>query len=195
MPYLVAYPPDHWSLNRLGENLPRWLAENYSGNDKQLLLDSSRIDLAYTQSFLAATLAPLNVADSSKNGDFATLLSKKLYLQPSIFLFQLAYDLFAFRREFLKEEPDYWIENDFPSLEQGEKNFLLCRNPHNDVVWTEISLGEYLLLNYFQRGATFDEACQFLEQQEESIFEDVAKNMQRWSQKWVARGWLSLQRS
>ena len=41
--------------------------------------------------------------------DANALLEYKYYLQPHVHLFQMPYDLFAFRLEFLKHAADNWI--------------------------------------------------------------------------------------
>ncbi|MCE5319184.1 MAG: DNA-binding domain-containing protein, partial [Parachlamydia sp.] len=54
MPYLQKYPPCHWTLNVLGDNLPAWVEEYYSDDDRKLIRDAALIDCAFCHSFTAA---------------------------------------------------------------------------------------------------------------------------------------------
>lgn len=186
IPYLYQYPPPDWCLIKIGDHLPDWVEANYEAPDKQLVLDAGRIDCAFNLSFLAPEHERMNPSTSEE-----AMLSQKLFLQPHIHLFDMDYNLFEFRQEFLKEKPDYWVENDFPNLLR-EKHyfFVLFRNRKNDLSWNEISEGEYHLLKKFQTGMTIDNACQWLEEQP-SIYEKAMSNLHLWFQEWTARGWLT----
>src|SRR4029078_13629388 len=127
-----------WSLNELGSYLTDWIQEQYHRSDKQLILDAAAIDWAYNRSFVSKEYAHLK-AEQLKETDFSPLLSVKLYLQPHVHLFALDYDIFDFRLEFLKQTPEYWIENDFPNLEKGKQWFALFRNLRQDIVYEKIS--------------------------------------------------------
>jgi hypothetical protein len=35
MPFLLKYPPNDWTLNSLGDRLPRWIEEEYKADDRQ----------------------------------------------------------------------------------------------------------------------------------------------------------------
>jgi len=190
--YLVKYPPTHWNLNTIGDNLCKWLEEEYIDGDKQLVKDSAAIDWGYNQSFVAEELEQLNITNDN---DLATISEATLYLQPSVHLFQFNYNLFHFRDQMLEQSPEYWIDNDFPTMDKGEKQFILCRSPSLQVIWSEISQGEYYLLKRFQQGSSVAEACEWLETHKPDLMNDAAKGIQAWFQQWIARGWLSLKPS
>jgi hypothetical protein len=193
IPYLMKYPPNHWSLIALGDRLPKWIQEEYSHADRPLILNAVQLDWAFTDSFVSAQNAPLNlpnlIQDNSQN-----LLSHVFYLQPYIHLFKWDYDLLSFRDAFLKEKVEYWTENDFPSLlKEKTYYFILYRSPKNHVISKEISAGEYLLLNCFKNGSTLESACELLEQQDTFIYEQAASHLQQWFQDWTIRNWLTLE--
>lgn len=195
IPYLNKYPPNHWSLNELGEWLPRWVEDDYHASDKKLVLNAAEIDYAYHESFLAKQLKPVDLQDLPNPEDFAYLLSQTLYLQPSLLLFfHFDYDIFTYRLEFLKESPEYWIEHDFPLLNASQTPYVLFRNPHWNSVWNTISLAEATLLNFFRGGASLDEACQWLEGQDAAISAEAEKNLHSWIQGWIIKKWLSLEK-
>jgi putative DNA-binding protein/uncharacterized protein len=194
IPFLDKYPPSHWSLNELGRNLSNWIESDYHENDKQLVLDSAKIDWTFTHSFCCKQEPPILESTLPENGDITSLLEKKISLQDHVHLFTMDYDLMSFRVEFLKQEPEYWIEHDFPPLPKEKKyHFVIFRNTHNDIQWKEITEGEYRLLKLIQSGTTIENLCQWLEMQQGSLYEEAQHNLHLWFQDWIVYRWLTLQ--
>lgn len=193
IPYLVKYPPDHWSLNELGARFVKWVEEAYDENDKELILDAAKVDWAFSHSFCAVQKTPILISNLPREGDPESLLDRKIYLQEHVHLFEMNYDLFSFRVEFLKQEPEYWIDHDFPQLKKEKLyHFVLFRNQALDIEWMDVSAGEYLLLTLFRNSATIDEACQLLEQQDPAIYDEAKGNLHRWFQRWIMQRLLTL---
>ena len=191
IPYLSKYPPNHWSLNKLGSNLSRWIEEDYHAPDKKLVKSAAELDWAFMASFIAPQHQSL---DFSMVPAQEQLLSYTFFLQPHIFLFKWNYDLFAFREAFLKEEVDYWIDNDFPSLPKAKNYyFILYRTTKNFMSWKELSAAEYIILAKIQKGSSIEYACEELEKQAESVYDNAVAHIQEWLQDWVRRRWLTLQ--
>lgn len=193
MPYLIKYPPTHWSLNLLGASLPQWIEESYHASDKSLVLDASKLDYAYLSSFLAPEKKPLDVKDLPDSDDFSYLLTARLYLQPFLYFFDFSYDLFTFRQQFLQESADYWVDHDFPPLTPTDKPFVLFRNVHGQTVWDPISPAELKLLSYFKAGATIESACDRLEVECPEAFAEAERHLHHWIQAWIIKKWLSLE--
>jgi hypothetical protein len=172
--------------------MPQWIEEEYHENDKPLIYDSAVIDCAYTHSFVVAQNKIISASTLPKEGDLESLLEQTLYLQEHIHLFELNYDLFAFRTEFLKQEPDYWIDNDFPPLKKEKRYyFILYRNQNNDINVKGISAEEHQLLNKFKEGSTVDAACEWLEKQDRAVYEKAMGNLHCWFQEWIVLKWLT----
>lgn len=191
-PFLESYPPNHWSLNILGDRLPQWIKENYREKDKQFVYDAALIDFAFNHAFLVGENKPIAM-DQISNGDFSVLLEKKLVLQPHVHLFSLGYELFAFRHEMIKQDDgDYWIDHDFPELKKGAYFTVLFRTLENDIGYEAISEIEYLILREFQRGSSIDAICETLEQ---PLSEAENLDLGQLFRKWVLRKWLSLANS
>lgn len=188
--YLVKFPPNDWSLNGIGANILQWIDEEYSENDKKLIFDAARVDLAFNQNFVAKWIKPISFIDS-KDDDLASLLELDLYLQPSIYLFDLDYDMFTFRQEFLLHDPNYWQEHDFPKLQHGKKWVVLCRTEDNETAWSDFSQSEFLFLKQFKNGSSIQKACSWLEEQKSEIFQEAEENLHLWLKSWISRGWLS----
>ncbi len=194
IPYLVKFPPNHWSLNDLGYLLSKWVETDYAENDKQLVLDSAKIDWAFNHSFCCLQKEPILQSSLPQAGDPSSLLDKKIGLQEHLCLFVMDYDLFTFRVDFLKQEPEYWIDHDFPLLQKEKKyHFVLFRNLNNDIQWKEIPEAEYRLLKLIQSGTTIENLCQWLEQQHGSLYEEAQKNLHLWFQEWIVSRWLALE--
>jgi len=197
IPYLVKYPPSHWSLNMLGESLAQWLQEEYHGEDKTLIYDAAQLDWAFNYSFIVGQFPPLSFEQMPSEAQMEEMLSHPLYSQPHLNLFRMEHELFDFKMELMKHDPDYWQEHGLPKL-KNEKIyfFVLYRNVRNELSWKDISAGEYHLLSFFKKGATVEQACEWLEEQQDaSVYEDAMNNLQSWFQEWSQRGWLSLSRS
>lgn len=188
-PYLVQYPPNTWSLNSLGDRLPEWIEKEYHANDKKLVLDAARIDTALNIAFFAKQHQAVDA--QAVAGGIDKVLTRKMCLQPHIFLFDLRYDLFAFRKEMLKEEVEHWINHDFPQLVQDRKYyFVLYRNIHNNLNWEEIPYAAYCLLKLFSEAKTIEEACDWLEKQDDALYSEAAENLHLWFQEWIFKQWL-----
>jgi hypothetical protein len=194
MPYLLRYPPNHWSLNHLGDHLLAWVQEEYHASDKPLVQDAVLLDAAYLANFLAPQQTPLELpAGVASSQDFSPLLHTKLYLQPSLHFFQFSYDLLSFRTEFLKESPDYWVDHDFPPLNAAKTPFVLFRNWQGHAVWDEISAAELKLLSRFKGGATITEACAWLEREGGELYAQAESSLHLWVQGWIIKKWLAIE--
>jgi len=191
IPYLAAFPPNHWSLNGLGGRFIDWARQNYKGKDKQLLLATAQVDLSFNDSFTAENQAPITLESLPNPNDLSILLSKQMALPKSLYLFEFDYDLFEFRVELLKQKPEYWAKHPFPVLKKARKYyFVMYRNVSNLLNWKEISRAEWLLLSQFENGFTVDAACDWLETQEDAVQMEAAENLHRWLQSWIILRWL-----
>ncbi len=192
IPYLLRYPPNHWSLSSLGTRLPKWITEHYQASDQAFILNATKLDWAFMASFIAPEKPPLNPSNLIQ-GNPESLLAYTFYLQPYIQVFSWEYDLFTFRDLLLKQSVDYWTTNDFSPLPKGKTYyFLLYRSPKNNMIWREISQAEYLLLDLLKKGSSIEAACAFLEKQEASVYEKASIHLQEWFQEWTMRHWLTL---
>lgn len=197
VPYISAYPSDHWSLTFLGSHLPKWIEANYHGRDKQLVLDASLVDLAYIKSFLCEEHPKINVSAQDPDA-LMELTGQKLYWQPFVQLFQFPYEIFKCRQKFLEHDPEYWVENEFPELEYFPKeqmgHFVLYRDHHNQVNVERIGSSEYTVLEKFDTGTSIDSICEWLEKEPpDSVLQrDAQTDLGIWFQRWVALNWVTL---
>lgn len=191
IPYLKKYPPNDWTLNVLGDRLAKWVAEKYKAEDKELVLNATLVDSAFNYAFFVMQMPPLSIQDL-RGSEAEQTLQVKLYLQPHVQLFKLPYDLFTFRKEFLKESPEYWVENDFPEFNNDkEYHFMLFRKPNNHVSWREISYPEYAILRKFSLGDSIEKICRWIEIQNNSLQEEAESKLSEWFQIWTAESLLT----
>lgn len=192
VPYLLKNPPYHWSLDQCGNRLVKWVEEDYWENDRPLVLDAARIDLASTECFIAKSYPPLTFEQLShcQTEDFTSL---SLYLQPYIRLLRFRKNLPAFRELMLKEKPEFWQENPFPDIPEGDSNcYIIYRNRRNTIRFLEVSPAEFRLLVLVQAGHTLDEACRIIENEPFGHFQEALMHISAWIQSWTIRGWLTL---
>lgn len=192
IPYLLKYPPNHWSLNLLGERLSKWISEEYHAQDLPFVQNATQLDWAFHESFISPQKTKLDLNSLANGGDPTSFLSLKLFLQPHIFLFKWDYDLLTFREKCIAEDGDYWIDHSFPELNKSKTyHYVLFRNQKGLVTWKEISEAEFLLLQTLRQGATINEACEFLEKQRQDIYDQAENHLQEWFQTWTLRQWLT----
>lgn len=187
-PYLCKYTPNSWSLNPLGNRVVEWLEKHYHEEDRKLVLNVARVDVAYNDSFFIAEHPPLSIDGSP---DMSQMIDQPLTLQPTVSLYRMNYHLFPFRTEMMNEEPEYWVEHSFPELiKEEDVCTILYRNKSHNMCWEEIDLAEHFLLTLFQKGSTIAEACESLEHQNAELIHQAEENLVGWFQKWTIRGWL-----
>jgi hypothetical protein len=191
IPYLVKFPPNHWSLNELGEKLPEWVEAEYHGKDKKLVYDAALVDHAYIYSFLAKECSGIDLNSQTPEVNISSLADRRLRLQPHVLIIELPYDLFAFRKKFLEQDPDYWVEHEFPELvrfpDPNQGCFILYRDKKCNVTIEKISSNASLVLKQFKKGTTIDELCDWLSSQPEdsSLYKEASENLGGWLQRWV----------
>lgn len=199
IPFLTKYPPNHWSLHFVGSRLLQWVEEDYHENDKELVWNAVKMDWAFTDGFIAPSYPPIDLSKLPTPGDLSSILEETLYLQPHVQFFEMPYDMFLFRIDFLQQDADYWIDNDFPPLPllpEGEKAFFIVyRLRNNDVTVEKVSKTEYLLLQNFREGSSVDAICQWLETQDEVVSQEAGENLHNWFQNWTLNQLLTLSKA
>lgn len=175
IPYFTKHKPPTWNINLLGESFPAWLEENYHESDRALVISSAEVDFGYVYSFLCEDVSYKELS-----------LDEKMTFHPSMRLYKMNYDLFPFRREIIKQEPDFWLDNPFPTLHKGRNfYFVFYRNPKQELVWTEISEAEYTFLEMFRKPMSLNELCSILDTHKFS--HEAEKNLSQWIRSWTQR--------
>lgn len=194
VPYLQKYPSFHWSIDSIGRRLPKWIREDYTGDDKELVKDAVDLDYAFQESSLSGEKPVIDVSHFQEE-ELSQLVHRRIYLQPCIHLFALEYNLFQFRDEIIQNEPEYWIDHDFPELPKEKRYYgIVYRAKNYNVIWDSLSSAEFHVLWKFQEGCTIENACEWLERQDAGMSDEAAAHIHFWFQEWTMRGWLTLEK-
>lgn len=170
-PYLEAHFPTHPSLSLLGADLPAHLTTHYHAPDRRLIVPLTHIDAAYHRLKIVQPLPPLRIFDGP------------IGLQPTLALFALEADLFAFRNELLRHPPEAWFERDFPSIIWNAPRHILLAYQHDSFHIEELSPAAFQLLSAFQHPTLLADALALLSP-------EAAPHLFSWFQRWSAQGWL-----
>jgi hypothetical protein len=194
VPFLQQLPSNTWAIDHIGDRLPQWIRTNYTQDDKELVWNAIDLDYAFQDSFCRGVKPTIDIAHLQED-ELSQLVSRRIYLQPYIHLFALDYNLFPFREEIIKEEPEYWIDHDFPELPKAKRYYgIVYRSKHDDVVWDNLSSAEFHVLWKFKEGCTIEDACEWLERQDAAMSDEAAAHIHFWFQEWTMRGWLTLEK-
>lgn len=187
VPYLLAYPPDHWSLHTLGEHLSTWLQDNYFADNRELILNAALLDWAFMKSYIAKQMPYPDLTEKVAH-DPNSLLKVRFYLQPHVTLFSWPYDLFDWRKRVLEQE-----ETDIADLStQVHFRFVFYRTPNNFLTWKQLGATEFLFLQQLSKGTSMEEVCAFIEEQGEAYSDEALEHLQEWMQEWQRMGLLTL---
>lgn len=170
-PYLLKNPPTHWNINLLGDDLCAYLKTYYHDSDAPLVHAVAELDSGFMDIFIA----PKSALPTSEN--------ETLYLSPAARLYTFKWDLPEFRKKLLKEDPDYWIDHDFPELKKGVCYFLLRRTHRGDIALDTLSHEEYLLLKEFENGISLSELCNPLQNESQ-----IESSLNQWIPRWIKEG-------
>jgi hypothetical protein len=175
-PYLLRHPPIHWFLPLLGSHLVQWIQEEYWEEDRELLIQAAEIDAAYERLFHTKE----NPTPTSES------FAKKLYLQPSIALFEWSADFFAFRQQLLEHDIVYWQQHNLPTLDNSKRRyyFILYRTKEG-LFHEELHSAQYQLLSEFQTGSFPHDACNRVDPNYKDAIGD-------WLKTWMERGFFSV---
>lgn len=182
VPYLLSFPPNHWSLSELGGHFVSWLSENYTESDLPLVRAIAELDRADLDVSIAAKSQSTFAHEAVDE-----LLDAVFERADHVRLFHFDRDFVRFRAILLDKEEDGWLDEDFPSL--GEKRdyyFIFYRSKDRRIWWEELQEPEWSALSSIKGPMTLND---FIEShQDEEAFE---KNIPFWLQRWVFLGWLN----
>lgn len=174
VPYLTAYPPKSWSLNKVPTNILKWFDQSYHQNDREIVRLAAEIDLAYHDSFIAKNVPPLQ-------GDPEKLFTKQLKLQPHLHLIHANRDLLPHRQTFLNQEVEYWIDAPFPNISHEETYYAIFRTKNMRIAYKTLSPKEFNCLKSIEQGKNLQEICN----------QTPSEELPFWIQEWSMRHWLT----
>jgi hypothetical protein len=178
-PYLQAFPPNHYSLKPLGNNLYKWMKKHYQATDRAFVLKCAQLDFFYHRGF--SEISDYKKQNNSKNTQDLAL--SKFRLSNHVSIIKYKNTLPEFRDKLLEKEPSWWIEHDFPLLDKSRVyHYVIFRNKNGYMHWKEISNVEYKILIKFKKKSTIEDACALLNETEQNqAFDDI----QNWFKYWM----------
>lgn len=183
VPYLTKFPPNSWLLRTIGDNIINWLDNDYTEQDKELIKALASIDLAFENAYRAPRTSSKVVSEETLN----KFLTHKVIFQADISLLGFSSDLFSLRKQLLNQDANYWQQNPLPDLIQQASYRIIYRQSSGTMMSERLDYAEYIFLNHLKSGMCIEEVCEKIEQQEDALFNDVAQNLERWSQEWLIK--------
>lgn len=182
--YLRAHPPRTWDLQRLGADLPAFVASHPRWGGDALACDAARIDWAFMEAFNAPDAAPLDLRVLASTPEDAWPRAR-VALHPSLRLLRLSHPVHevreAVRRGDAAERPD--------------------PQPTTVVVWrdaacwlraTAIDRLAFELLAELAGGSALGDACEAAADVEaDHDTGALEQQLAGWFQQWTASGWIA----
>lgn len=182
--YLVAHPPRSWNLQRLGADLPGYLAARAPWRDDVLPLDGCRLDWAFMEAFDAPDAGPLDLQALTGAPEEAWP-GARIALHPSIRRLRLAYPVHhlrdAVKRGDARERPA-----------AAEARVIVWRDAACFLRVASIEPEAFDLLSELARGTPLGPACEAVARAHGCADStELGTRVGAWFQQWTASGWVS----
>jgi hypothetical protein len=183
--YLTAVPPRTGDLQRLGEGLPSYVANNAPWQGDLLVSDAARIDWAFMEAFDAADAPPFDVGVLSVAPEDAWPLATIMF-HPAVRALTLGHPVHDLRQ----------------AVKDGSARDRPAAATTHVVVWRDsacrlqavaIEQQAFALLSALASGVPLGQACDaiaFTSGDTESAA-DLGPKVSSWFQRWTASGWVS----
>ncbi|GAB4224513.1 MAG: hypothetical protein Kow0062_26420 [Acidobacteriota bacterium] len=175
--YVAAHPSTSWTLDRLGDHFPRWLAEDCPREDAAFLADLARFELAQTEVF---DERPSDVLDGETVARIPSEAWARARLQPvpALRLLEL--------RHAVRPHWDAWQHDSQPAAPRRRATRVVVWRQELSVHWREQRRVEHELLADLVGGAPLAEAlARAAERLRDNERDD---RLFTWFRRWVADG-------
>ena len=132
-PAILKYPANHWGVFFATAQIPRWIEEEYQGEDKTFIFQIAQLDALYHNCFYAPALPSNSSSTTFINGLYRhNLLDRDLEPNRMVekidssdcFSIKLDGDLLKFKNQLLEESVEYWTEHPFPEIDFSKAHFI-----------------------------------------------------------------------
>jgi hypothetical protein len=150
--YVREFPSESGDIHRYGDRFGEFLGQRPDAVEHPYLADVAALEWAYHQVFHSARSAEMNLEMLSTvpQADYPLL---RFHLQPAARLLASPYPIL---RIWQVNQAD-WCGDQSVSLSEGPV-YLLLKRENLQVVLQPLEMGEYVLLQRFNKGATLTEA-------------------------------------
>jgi Putative DNA-binding domain len=181
--YLAAFPPRTWDLQRLGADLPAFVASRTPWSDDPLAGDASRLDWAFMEAFDAADAPPFDPRVLASAPEEAWPAAH-VDFHPSVRPLALRHPAHELREAVRRGEE--------PARPGPVPTHLVV---HRDAACflhvVQVEPPALALLETLRQGAPLGEACEACARATSQDPLDVGARLGGWFQDWTALGWVS----
>jgi hypothetical protein len=182
--FLAAVPPRTWNLQRLGEDLPQFIATHAPWHADPRLVDAARLDQAYVRAFDAPD-APAFDPGALAAIPADALPQARVAFLPALGLLRLKHAVHVTRRAVVSGESP-------TAPAQAPTCVAVWRDPSHRLQDVEVDVDAYEMCSALAAGRPLGEAC---EQAAHALSaEDAARlgaKIGDWFQEWTSRGWIA----
>jgi Putative DNA-binding domain len=181
--YLKRHPPRTWDLQRLGADLPSFVARLAPWGSDALALDAVRLDWAFMEAFDAPDAGPLDPEALARVPEEAWPAAQ-IALHPALRTMVLAHPVHdlrdAVRSREARERP-----------RAAKTHLVVWRDRRCLLHATELEPMAFELLGELAGGAPLGGACEAVARAHSLEGSDLGARVGAWFQRWTADGWLS----
>ncbi len=182
--YLEAFPPRTWDLQKLGADLPRYVAAHAPWKSDRLAVDASLLDWAFMEAFDASDAAPLDLralADATEDAWMAA----RIELHPSVRKVAVAHPVHDLRDAVRQNEA-----RERPAA--ADARVVVWRDAACLLHATAIERAAFDLLVLLSEGTPLGKACEAATNTgEPSELANPGASVGEWFREWTANGWVS----
>jgi hypothetical protein len=180
--YLAAFPPRTWDLQRLGAELPRFVAGHRRFGDDQLSEDAARLDWAFMEAFDAPDSPPFDTRVLASTPEDAWP-GARIELHASLRLLRLDHPVHELRS----------------ALQRGDSLLRPASAPTRLVVHRDarcllravaVESLPFDLLETLHHGTPLGEACEAVARASGRDSLEVGAELGGWFQQWTSAGWI-----
>jgi hypothetical protein len=182
--YLVAFPPRTWNLQRLGADVPGYVADRAPWKNDLVALDASRVDWAFMEALDAPDAPPLDLT-KLLNTPAEAWTHARIELHPSV-----QRVAFTHRVHDLRADVRMNKARDRPGPRAA--HVVIWRDTACLLGAVDIDPAAFELLGHLSRGTRIGEACEAVARKDEFCdVADVIASVGDWFRQWTANGWVS----
>ena len=181
--YLEAFPPRTWSLQRLGADVPRYLAGRAPWSGDALAIDASVLDWAFMEAFDAPDPEPLDLRALANATEEAWTVAR-IDFHPAMRRVALAHPVHDLRQAVKRGEA-----RERPAA--ADVRVVVWRDFSNLLRVTAVETAAFDLLGRLSEGATLGKACEAVAKGEPRDVAGLGASVGEWFRQWTANGWVS----
>lgn len=181
--YLQAYPPRTWNLQRLGLDVPKYVATESPWRDDVLAQDASRLDWAFMEAFDAPDAPPLDSGALASAPPEAWALAR-ITFHPSLRALTFAHPVHE-----LRDATRHGAHGRPAAL---RSYVVVWRDAGCSLRCAALEPMAFELLASLIQGAPLGAACDSLAAAADpSAAAELGEHVTRWFREWTASGWVS----